>query len=181
MSADAHPVPAHRGFAPDPVLLARTIDEQPPTAWVAASPETVSLGGQRQHRRQEVVGDAVPAARCRTHRSVRAQAEAHTPERYVDLGSPHVHVDLRVVGKGADRVTQQAQPGKLPLCGWPAEIRDSVGRQELDGTRGCVEMVMRRFGVARTPTVVGTGPMQAVGQPERGIRPERPCNGLHRR
>jgi hypothetical protein len=41
-------------------------------------------------------------------------------------------------------------------------------------------VVMWRFAVPGAPAVMGARPVEAVGQRERGVGPELPCNGIHR-
>jgi hypothetical protein len=43
MTSDAHPIPAHCRFAPDPAAAARSIDEQPPASRVAATTKAIAL------------------------------------------------------------------------------------------------------------------------------------------
>lgn len=180
MTADAHPVPTHGRFAPDPVLLARAVHEKPATARVAATPQSVALLGQRQRGRQEIVGDSVPALRRRPNGAIRVEPVVDPIELAIHRFAPADAIEGRVVSQRADRVADRAQPGELAEGGRLARVRDRVGRQELDGSFRGIEMVMWRFAVPGPSTVMGAGAMKAVGQRQGRVSPELPCNGIHR-
>ena len=181
MTADAHPVTAHGRFAPDPIPLARSVDEQPTAPGIAAPPELAALFCQGQRRGQEIVDDAVPTARCRSHRAVRTKPVVDPLKGLIHRASPRGGVECRIVGKGADRVTHRPKSRQLTRGRRAPGSRDGVRGQELDGTFRCIEVVVRRFAVASSATIVGSRPVEAVRQPERGVRSELPCNGVHRR
>ena len=181
MTADTHPVPTHRRFAPDPVLLARAVHEQPPATGIPTAPESVAFVSERQRRGHEVVRDAVPAILRRPHRPVGAKPVADSLERDVHGTPPDRGVEIGIVGKRTDRVTERTQPFELGLGRWAPGVGDGVRRQELDGPLGCIEMVMWWFAVPSASAVMGARPVEAVSQPKGRVRPKLPCNGVHRR
>jgi len=181
MTADTHPVPTHGCLAPDPVLLSRAIHEQPPAAGIATAAEAVALTGKRQRGGQEVIGDTIPAVLRRAYRSVGTKPVADAVERDIHRTPPVVRVEVGIVGERTDRIPEGAEALELGLRRRAPGIRDGVGREELDGPLGCVEMVMRGFAVSGTSAVMRAGPVEAVRQPEGGVGPELPCNGVHRR
>ena len=181
MTADAHPIATDRRLAPDAIPHARAVDEQPSAARVATASQSVTLLRERQGGRQQLVDDGVPTRGDRPDGAVREDPVLDPLQGTRHDRSPAVRVEPRVVGQVADRRAQGAQAGELTIRGWSARIGDRMRRQELDGPLGCIQVVMWRLAFARSSTVVGTRPVEAVRECERGVRPEGPCNGLHRR
>ena len=181
MASDLDPVAAHRRLAPHAIAAPRAVDEQPATGRVAAATETVAVGLERQRRRQQLVRDAVPTGGGSAQRVVGTQPEVDTREGRIQRGPPGGGGQLGLVGEGPDELTQRAQP--LQLLGRRERIGrgDVVGAQEFVGIRRVDEMVVGRVPDPRSPTVVRAGTMRAVGEAQRGLRSQSPCNGIHGR
>jgi len=181
VTTHAHPVPADGRLAPDPVALARPIHEQPSTAWVAAAPQSVALLRELQGGGQQIVRDTIPAARGRPQRAVGSESKVDVLELAIEQRPPPDGIQRWIVSQGSDRITERAQAGELAARRRTTRVGDRVARQELHGARRGIEVIVWRFPVPRTPAVMGARPMEAVRKAERGVGPQLPSNGVHRR
>ena len=180
MTTDAHPIATDRRLAPDPVALPRAVDEQPSAAWVATATQPFALLCQRQGGGQQVIDDRIPAGGRRPDRAVGAEAVVDPGEGRIHARTPSALLVVRVVCQSTDGRSQCAQALELARRRRLTQIGDGVGSQELDRACRGVEMVMWRFTVSCPAAVVGSRPVEAVCQAQRGVGPERPCNGVHR-
>jgi hypothetical protein len=172
MPADANAVAADRCLAPDPRAARGPIDEQPGAERIAAMLQPIPFRRERQQRRQQVVGHAVPPRRDRVQRAVGPQPVVDTREGLVQPRAPRVQVERRLVDERPGKRAQLAQPGQLAV-GWRwIRDRDVMGPKELDRVHRCIEVIVGRIVGPCPPSVMGARPVLAVGQPEDRVRTE---------
>ena len=181
MSPDTHPIPTHGRLTPDPIPFTGAIGEQPPAAGIATASQLLAFLGQREGSRQQIVRDGVPTGRGGADGPVSLEPVGDAAEGSIHVGAPGVEVERGVVVEATDRGPHRSQARELSGRQGCPRIRDSMRGQEFDRALGCIQMVMRRFAVPRSSSVMGTGPVEAIRQPERRVRSESPCNGVHRR
>ena len=143
--------------------------------------ESAAFPGEREHGREKVVGDAVPTRRGGPERAVGRQAKGDTPEVGVDRGVPRDEIQARIVGEGAGERPDRSQAFELADGRDRPRCRHGMGRQELDGVQRCIQVVVPGIPGLRAPSIVGTRPVRAVGEAQRGIGAQVRCNGKHGR
>jgi hypothetical protein len=180
MASDTHPIPAHCPFAPDASAAARSIDEQPPASWVAATTKAIALEREREHRGQQVLRDAVPTIRRRTDGSIRLEAEIDDREQVVQAAPPVRQLQAGIVRQRSRQRAQIAEAAQLPLSRLNPRVGDRMAHEERDGVRRSGEVVVRRFAGSCATAIVRARAVQAVREAERSIRAEDGCNGIHR-
>ena len=165
-----------------PGCRARAVDEQPAALRVAAAahPRPIARRGPRRPagaRRRCRPSRRRPSARCRP---------AREPEG--DRGEGRVERRSRQ----ASRVSAGRRPGRgraarmaRSRASCPARRAAPPGpgyacvAQELVGSAGVDQMVVRRLIRPRPAAVVGARAVRAVGESQRGLGAEPPCNGIH--
>ena len=172
MPADANAIAADRRLAPDPRATRGTIDEQPGAERVAAMLQPIPFRRERQQRRQQVVGHAVPTRGDRAQRAVGPQPVVDAREGPIQRRAPRVQVERRLVDERPGKRAQLAQPGQLAARRGGIWDRDVMGTEELDRVLRCTEMVVGRVAGPCPSSVMGAWTVLAVGQPEDRVRAE---------
>ena len=94
---------------------------------------------------------------------------------------PRKEIDVRRVAKGPDQRPELAQPAELGCGRDGARDGHSVTAQEGRGLGRRGEVVMVGLPRSGSASVVATGSVDRVGETERGVDSESPCNVLDHR
>lgn len=131
--------------------------------------ETTPLSREREQRRQQVVGHAIPARGDGMQRPVGLEPVVDLGEGRVDRGAPGGGIERRIVDERPGQRAQRTESGQLASGRRRVDDRDVMGPEELDRVSRCIEVVVGRIAGPRPPTVMGAGPVLAVGQSQDGV------------